>query len=80
MKSHILKEFELSILCRKKVMFQKSHPVKKETYIFVLFLFMMQNNSYSCLVLKFQVSKLKTAIEVIKLSIWPQKCSFSKRL
>ena len=43
---------------------------------FVIFLFLLQDNSYSCLVLKFQVSKLKSAIEVTKLSIWPQKCVF----
>ena len=48
-------------------LFQKSQPVKKD-------------NSYSCLVFKFQESKLKLGIEVVKLSIWPQKCLFLKRL
>ena len=61
-------------------LFQKSHLFKKETYFFVLFLFLLQDISYSCLVLKFQVSKLKIAIEVIKLSIWLQKCIFLKCL
>ena len=46
--------------------FQKSHLIKKDTYFFVLFLFLLQDNSYSCLVLKFQVSKLKIAKEIIK--------------
>ena len=54
-------------------LFQKSHPIKKETYFFVLFLFLLQDNSYSCLVLKLQVSKLKNAIEMINVSFWPQK-------
>ena len=43
-------------------LFQKSHLIKRETYLFVLFLFMLQDISYSCLVLKFQGSKLKIAI------------------
>ena len=51
-------------------LFQKS-VLSKKRHIFLL-----QNNSYSCLVLKFQVSKLKIAIRVTKLSIWPQKCVF----
>ena len=59
---------------------QKSHLIKKEAYFFVLFLFLLQDNSYSCLVSKFQVSKLKIAIEVIKLSMQQQKCLFLKRL
>ena len=61
-------------------LFQKSHLIKKETYFFVLFLFLLQDISCSCLVLKFQVSKLKISIEVIKLSIWPQKWLFLKCL
>ena len=50
-------------------LFQKSHPIKKDTYFFILFLFLLQDHSYSCLVSKFQVSKLEIAIEVIKLLI-----------
>ena len=57
-------------------LFQKSHLIKKETIFFVLFLFLLQEISYSCLVLKFQVSNLKIQIEITKLSIWPQKCVF----
>ena len=45
---------------------QKSRLIKKGTYFFVLFLFLLQINSYSCLVLNFQVSKLKIVIELIK--------------
>ena len=52
---------------------------KKRHIFFVLFLFLLQDNCYYCLVLKFQVSKLKIAVEVTKLSIWPQKCLFLKR-
>ena len=55
--------------CSKKVTL-----LKKETYFVVLFPFLLQDNIYSCLVLKFQVSKIKIAIEVIKLLIRPQKC------
>ena len=64
--SHLLKKLELSKLCKKKLwdsknpencMFQKSHLIKKETYFFDLFLFLLQDISYSSLVLKFQVSK-----------------------
>ena len=51
-------------------LFEKSHPIKKEIF-FVIFLFLLQDNSFSCLVFKFQVSKLKITIEVTKLSIWP---------
>ena len=40
-------------------LFQKSPLIKKEAYFFVLFLYLLQENSYSCMVLKFQVSKLK---------------------
>ena len=58
-------------------LFKKSHSIKKETF-FILFLFLLQDNSYSCLVLQFQVPKLKIAIEVTKLSFWPQKCVFFK--
>ena len=61
-------------------LFQKSHLIKKETYFFVLFLFMLQDNSYSCPVLRFKVSKLKIAIEVVKLSMRPLKRLFLKRL
>jgi hypothetical protein len=61
-------------------LFQKSHLIKKETYFFVLFLFMLQDNSYSCSVLRFKVSKLKIAIEVVKLSMRPLKRLFLKRL
>ena len=83
---HILKKLEFSKLCRKNIldsknsengMFQKSHLIKKETYFFQ---FMLQDVDYSSLVLKFQVSKLKSATEVIKLSMQPQKCVFLKRL
>ena len=42
---------------------------KKRQMFFVLSLFLLQDNSYSCLVLKFQVSKSKIAIEVTKLPI-----------
>ena len=90
MYSHLLKKLELSILSyvEKKLwgsknpkngLFQKSYPIKKETYLFVLFLILLQDNSYSCSVFKFKVSKLKIAIEVMKLSIYPQKCLFLKR-
>ena len=57
--SHLLKKLDLSKLCRKKVrgsktsengLFQKSDLIKKETYFFVLFLFLLQDSSYSCLV------------------------------
>ena len=80
-------KLELSKLCRKKLwgsnypkngLFKKSHLIKKETYFFVLFLFLLQDNNYSCLVLKFQVSKLKIAVEVIQLSMRPQKGLFLK--
>ena len=50
-------------------LFQKSRPIKKETYLFFLILFLLQDNSFSCLVLKFQVSKLKIAIETKKILI-----------
>ena len=36
-------------------LFQKSHSIKKESYFFVLFLFLLQYNSNFFLVLKFQV-------------------------
>ena len=65
---------------RENGLFQKSHLIKKVTYFFVLFLFLLQDNSYSCLVLKFKVSKLKIVIKVIKLSMQPQKCLSLKRL
>ena len=58
---------------------KKSHPFKKETYSFI-FLFLLRDNGNKCLILKFQVSKLKIVIEVRKLSIWPQKCLILKRL
>ena len=63
----------LKIACSKKVTRSKN---RKIYYV----LFLLQDNSYSSLVLKFQVSKLKIAIEVIKLSIWPQKSFFFKTL
>ena len=75
--SHLLKKLWGS-KNPKNGLFQKSHPMKKETYFFVLFLLLLQDNSYCCLVLKFQVSKLKNAIEVIKLSMRPQKGLFLK--
>ena len=58
-----------------KIVVPKKSPHQK-TYFFVLFLFLLQDKSYSCLVLKFQVSKLKIAIELIELSMQPQKCLF----
>ena len=61
--------------CSKKVTLSKKRHI-----FFVLFLFLLQDNSYSRLVLKFQVSKLKIKIEVTNISIWPQKCVFLKRL
>ena len=55
-----------------EVMYKKSYGalkkvirLKKEFF----FLFLLQDVIYSCLVLKFLVSKLKIAIELIKLSI-----------
>ena len=48
-------------VCLKKV------ALSKKGYIFLSFLFLLQGNSYTCLVLKFQVSKLKIEIELIKL-------------
>ena len=57
--------------CSKKVTLSK-----REIFFFILFLFLLHDNSYFCLGLKFQVSKLKIAIEVTKLSIWSQKCVF----
>ena len=85
--SHFLEKLERSKLCKKKLwgsinpengLFQKSHPIKKINIFFVPFL--LQDNSHSCLDLKFQVSKSKIVIEVTNLSIWPQKCVFLKRL
>ena len=52
-----------------KIAVQKKSPYQKRDIFFILFLFLLQDNSYSCLVSKFQVSKLKNAIEVIQLSI-----------
>ena len=40
-------------------LFPKSHPIKEETYVFVLFLFLLQDNSHSSFVAKFRLSKLK---------------------
>ena len=77
---HIYSRSQSFLSYVEKKLFQKSHPIKKETNFFVLFLFLLLDNSYSFLVLKFQFSKLKIAIEVIKLSISPQKCLFLKRL
>ena len=62
-------------------LFQESHLIKKETYFFCFFSISVADIiSYSCLFLKFQVSELKIVIEVIKLTIWPQKCVFLKSL
>ena len=61
-------------------LFQKSHLIKRENFFLLLFLFLLQDISYSCLILKFQVSKLKIAKEVIQLSIRPKKCLILKRL
>ena len=73
-------KLELSKLWGSKIpengLLKKSQPINKETYFFVLLLFLLQDNSYYCLVSKFQVSKLQIAIEVIKFLIWPQKCLF----
>ena len=49
--------------CSKKVTLSK-----REIFFFVLFLFLLQDNSHSCLGLKFQLSKLEIAIEVTKLA------------
>ena len=86
--SHLLKKLKLSKLCRKKsygalkilemACLKKVTLSKKRHIFFLLFLFLLKDNSYFCLDLKFQVSKLKNAIEVIKLSIWLQKCLFLK--
>ena len=81
--SHLLSYIEKNLWSSKNPengLFQKSHFIKKDTYIFVLFLFLLQDNSYSFLALKFQISKLEIAIEVIKLLMRPQKYLFSKRL
>ena len=87
--SHLVKKLDLSKLCRKKsygaLKILKMASPKKSFYqkrdiSFFFFLFLVQDHSYFSLVLKFQVSKLKNAKEVIKLSIWPQKCLFFKRL
>ena len=90
MYSHLLKKLELFKLCIKKsngalkilkMACSKKVTLSKKRHIFLfLFLFLLQDKSYSCSVLKFQVSKLKIAIVVIKLSMRPQKCLFLKRL
>ena len=77
---------ELSKLFRKKKLWGSKNPEnvllkkitlsKKDTVFFTLFLFLLQDNNYTCLVLKFQVSNLKISIEVIKLLILPEKCVF----
>ena len=59
---------------------KKSPYQKRDIFYFVLFLFLLQDNSYACLVLQFQVSRLKIAIELTKLSFWPQKFVFLKCL
>ena len=46
--------------CSKKVTLSKKIHI-----LFFIFLFLLQDNSYYCLVLKLQVSKLKIAIEII---------------
>ena len=59
---------------KKKFMNRKKKAFYQKRDIFLaLFLFLLKDNS-------FKVSKLKIAIEVIQLSIWPQKCLFLKRL
>ena len=60
-------------------LFQKSHPIKKRI-IFLLFFYFCYKIIVIPLVLKIQVSKLIFAIEFTKLSVWPQKCVFLKRL
>ena len=65
--SHLLKNLELSKLCRKLLgskngMFQKSHQTKKINFFLFFFYFCYQLFLFSF----FQVSKLKIAIEVIK--------------
>ena len=76
-------------LCRKKnygalkirkMACSKKVTLSKKILFFVLFLFLLQGNSYSCFVLKFQVSKLKIAIEVKKIINLAAKMLFSKRL
>ena len=60
--------------CSKKVTLSKKIHI-----FFVLFLFLLKDNSYSFLFLKFQVAKLKIAIEVIKLLIWPKSAYLKKK-
>jgi hypothetical protein len=67
-------DLEEKCLRNSKIFFMESFS------FFVPFLFLLKGNSYSSLVLKFQVFKLKIAIEVTKLSICPQKCVFLKCL
>ena len=80
--SHFLKKLDLLSYVDKKLLGSKNPCSKKspyqirETKFFVLFLFLLQNESYSCLVLKFQVYKLQIGVEVTKWSILPQKCLF----
>ena len=72
MHSHLLKKLEFSKFCRKKLWGSKNPKMAcskkvtlKERYIFFCsFLFLLQDNKYSCLVLKVQVFKLKIAEEV----------------
>ena len=74
--SHLLKKLELSKLYRKKsngalkilkMTCSKKVTLSKKRHIFCSYIFMLQDNCYSCLVSKFQVSKIKIAIEDIKL-------------
>ena len=72
----VLNNCAKAFLCTKYILdsyfvwcIQKILIIKKERYFFVLFLFLLQDNSYSFLVLKFQVSKLKIAIEVISINL-----------
>ena len=53
-----------------KMAYSKKATLSKKRHIFfVLFLFLLQDNGYSCLVLLFQVSKLKIAIEVYQIPL-----------
>ena len=53
---------------------------KKDIFFCSFSIFLLQDNSYSCLVLKFQAAKLKIAIEVIKIINLAVKVPFSKKL
>ena len=49
-------------------LFKKSHPIKKETYFFVLFQFLLHDNSYFCLVLRIQDKKWNRGHKIINLA------------